>query len=45
VRSGPYAIVRHPIYVSFIFALSGTAIARDPISAFVGVAIAVLALA
>jgi protein-S-isoprenylcysteine O-methyltransferase Ste14 len=44
VRSGPYAIVRHPIYTGFLFALLGTAVARGTIGAFIGVAIAVLAL-
>ncbi|MGH7650627.1 MAG: methyltransferase family protein [Gemmatimonadaceae bacterium] len=29
VRSGPYAIVRHPIYTGLLIALAGTAIARD----------------
>jgi protein-S-isoprenylcysteine O-methyltransferase Ste14 len=44
VRSGPYAIVRHPIYSGFLLALLGTSIARGNIGAFVGVAIAALAL-
>jgi protein-S-isoprenylcysteine O-methyltransferase Ste14 len=44
VRSGPYAIVRHPIYSGFLLALLGTSIARGNIGAFVGVAITALAL-
>jgi protein-S-isoprenylcysteine O-methyltransferase Ste14 len=44
VRSGPYAIVRHPIYTGFLLALVGTAVARGTIGAFIGVAIAVLTL-
>ncbi len=44
VRSGPYAIVRHPIYTGFLLALLGTAVARGTIGAFIGVAIAVLTL-
>jgi protein-S-isoprenylcysteine O-methyltransferase Ste14 len=44
VRSGPYVIVRHPIYSGFLFALLGTAIARGVIGAFIGMLIAALAL-
>lgn len=43
VRSGPYAIVRHPIYTGFLLALLGIAVARGAIGAFLGVSIAVLA--
>jgi protein-S-isoprenylcysteine O-methyltransferase Ste14 len=39
VRTGPYAIVRHPIYCGFLFALLGTAVARGTAGAFVGVGI------
>jgi protein-S-isoprenylcysteine O-methyltransferase Ste14 len=44
VRSGPYAIVGHPIYSGFLLALLGTAIAHGNIGAFIGVAIAALTL-
>ncbi|HEY7307157.1 MAG TPA: isoprenylcysteine carboxylmethyltransferase family protein [Bryobacteraceae bacterium] len=44
VRSGPYAIVRHPIYSGFLLALLGTAIARGNLGAFAGFAVAALTL-
>lgn len=44
VRSGPYRIVRHPIYSGFLLALLGIAIARGQIGAFFAVAIAAVAL-
>lgn len=44
VRSGPYAIVRHPIYSGILLALLGTAIALGHLGAFVGLAVAALAL-
>jgi protein-S-isoprenylcysteine O-methyltransferase len=44
VRSGPYSIVRHPIYSGFLLALVGTAIVRGNVGTFVGVALAILAL-
>lgn len=44
VQSGPYRIVRHPIYSGILLALLGTAIARGYIGAFIGVAVAALAL-
>jgi protein-S-isoprenylcysteine O-methyltransferase Ste14 len=39
VRTGPYAIVRHPIYSGFMLATLGTAIALGPIAGFVGTAL------
>lgn len=42
VRSGPYRIVRHPIYSGFLLGLLGTAIARGQIGAFLAVAVAAL---
>jgi protein-S-isoprenylcysteine O-methyltransferase len=44
VRSGPYAIVRHPIYSGILLALLATAIARGHLGAFVGLAVAALTL-
>jgi protein-S-isoprenylcysteine O-methyltransferase Ste14 len=44
VRSGPYRLVRHPIYTGFLFALLGTAIVRGDLSAFLGFALATLTL-
>lgn len=41
VRTGPYAIVRHPIYSGFLFALLGTAIAFGQIRCFIGLVLAV----
>ncbi len=42
VRSGPYAIVRHPIYSGFMLATFGTAIAFGEISGLVATALVVL---
>ena len=39
-RSGPYAIVRHPIYSGLLLALLGTAIAFGEIRGLIGVALA-----
>jgi protein-S-isoprenylcysteine O-methyltransferase len=43
VRSGPYRIVRHPIYTGLLVALLGTAIALGPLRCFVGVVLAAIA--
>ena len=40
VRTGPYAIVRHPIYSGLLLALLGTAIAFGEIRGLIGVALA-----
>src|SRR5882757_5946829 len=39
IRTGPYAIVRHPIYTGFIIAFFGSAVSADRIDAFLGVMI------
>ncbi|MBV8833652.1 MAG: isoprenylcysteine carboxylmethyltransferase family protein [Acidobacteriaceae bacterium] len=44
VRSGPYRIVRHPIYSGVLLALLGTATAVGTVGAFLGVILAALAL-
>jgi protein-S-isoprenylcysteine O-methyltransferase Ste14 len=44
VRSGPYAIVRHPIYTGILAALSGTALAIGQIHALLGFAIAIVGM-
>jgi protein-S-isoprenylcysteine O-methyltransferase Ste14 len=44
VRSGPYRIVRHPIYAGLLLALVGTAIARAEVRGLLAVAIAFVAL-
>ena len=41
IRSGPYAIVRHPIYSGFMFATLGTALAFGEISGLIAVALIV----
>ncbi|HYS53537.1 MAG TPA: isoprenylcysteine carboxylmethyltransferase family protein [Thermoanaerobaculia bacterium] len=37
IRSGPYAVVRHPIYTGLLAGVAGTALARATIGAFCGV--------
>jgi protein-S-isoprenylcysteine O-methyltransferase Ste14 len=44
VRTGPYGLVRHPIYTGLLAGLLGTAIARNDAQAFVALAIALVAL-
>jgi len=39
IDSGPYALVRHPIYTGLLLGLIGTAIARGHLSDYLGVAI------
>jgi protein-S-isoprenylcysteine O-methyltransferase Ste14 len=43
VRSGPYRIVRHPIYTGLLVALLGTAIAVGELRCFLGVLLAGIA--
>lgn len=43
VQSGPYRIVRHPIYSGFLLALLGTASLHGTVSAFFGMAVIALA--
>jgi protein-S-isoprenylcysteine O-methyltransferase Ste14 len=42
VRTGPYAIVRHPIYSGFLFALLGTALVFGQVRCFVGLVLAAI---
>lgn len=44
IRSGPYAIVRHPIYAGFLAALAGTTIAIGQIRAILALAIITVGL-
>lgn len=44
IRSGPYALVRHPIYTGIIFAMLGTAIALDQYRGLLALAIIVESL-
>ncbi len=39
IRSGPYALVRHPIYTGLLLAFLGSAIACGEVRAFLGLAI------
>ncbi len=43
IRSGPYCLVRHPIYTGILFGLLGTAIALGEVRGFVGLVFFVLA--
>ena len=36
IRSGPYALTRHPIYTGLLLAMTGTALARNSVAAIVG---------
>ena len=40
IRTGPYAIVRHPIYTGLLLAMLGTAIAVGELGCFLGVILA-----
>lgn len=40
IQSGPYAIVRHPIYTGLVFAALGTTIGFGKLRCFIGVALA-----
>jgi protein-S-isoprenylcysteine O-methyltransferase Ste14 len=44
VTTGPYAIVRHPIYTGLLLALAGSALARGELRGLLAVGIAMLAL-
>ena len=44
VRSGPYRLVRNPIYSGIVLAVLGAALVRGTIGALVGVMVVVLAL-
>jgi protein-S-isoprenylcysteine O-methyltransferase Ste14 len=43
IRSGPYRIVRHPIYTGLLVALLGTAIVLGELRCFIGVILAAMA--
>jgi protein-S-isoprenylcysteine O-methyltransferase Ste14 len=45
IRTGPYALIRHPIYTGMLVALVGTALVVGEYRALVGVAIAFLGFA
>lgn len=44
IRTGPYAIVRHPIYTGLLLALTGSAVAVDEVRGVLAVAIAAEAI-
>jgi protein-S-isoprenylcysteine O-methyltransferase Ste14 len=44
VQSGPYAVVRHPIYAGFLLAMAGTALTIGTLSSYLGVAAGLVAL-
>jgi protein-S-isoprenylcysteine O-methyltransferase Ste14 len=44
IQTGPYALVRHPIYSGLILALFGTAIILGTIWAFAGFAFMLISL-
>lgn len=45
IRSGPYALVRHPIYTGLLLALAGTVLVRGTLAALLGFALLVLGVA
>jgi len=41
IRTGPYALTRHPIYTGLLAAFAGTALARDSVAALLGLGLLV----
>ena len=41
IRTGPYALTRHPIYTGLLAAFTGTALARDSVAALLGLGLLV----
>jgi protein-S-isoprenylcysteine O-methyltransferase Ste14 len=44
IRSGPYAIVRHPIYAGMLLALLGTTLVSATVGSLLGVVVAIISL-
>jgi protein-S-isoprenylcysteine O-methyltransferase Ste14 len=44
VQTGPYAIVRHPIYAGFLLAMTGTALTIGTLSSYLGLAAGLAAM-
>jgi len=42
IRSGPYRLVRHPIYTGILFGMLGSAIAKDQVLGLLAVAVTVV---
>jgi len=45
IRTGPYALTRHPIYTGLLAAFAGTALARDSVAALLGLVLLVASFA
>ena len=43
VQTGPYAVVRHPIYAGILIAMIGTALTTGRLASYIGVALALVA--
>jgi protein-S-isoprenylcysteine O-methyltransferase Ste14 len=43
IRTGPYALVRHPMYIGILAAIVGTAVSIGELRALLGAAVAILA--
>jgi protein-S-isoprenylcysteine O-methyltransferase Ste14 len=44
IQSGPYAIVRHPIYAGMLFALLGTTLVASTLGSLLGFVLAIISL-
>jgi protein-S-isoprenylcysteine O-methyltransferase Ste14 len=44
IRTGPYALTRHPIYTGLLAALTGTALGRGSVAGLLGLGLCVVAL-
>ncbi|SHJ47260.1 protein-S-isoprenylcysteine O-methyltransferase [Bradyrhizobium lablabi] len=44
VQTGPYALVRHPIYTGILLAMIGTALTRGTLASYIGVAAGFVAI-
>jgi hypothetical protein len=44
IQSGPYAIVRHPIYTGILLAMIGTALTRGIVTGYIGIAAGFVAI-
>ena len=44
VDHGPYAVARHPIYTGLLLAMAGTAVARDTVAGYLGLAVITIGL-